>query len=196
MAERNKRHEIMKAAETLFTSRRFHEITLDEVAQAAHVGKGTIYLYFKDKDDLFFQVSTSGFDELCDLLHRQVPGTAPFEEQLRAAGEQIHAFFQRRRQLLRMMQTEESRIAWCKGGMKEHWEEKHLKLVGAVAAIFDRGLAEGKVRTGFEPALLAHIFLGMLRAWAHAPLKAEAKAASLGEVVSLFLQGAQRKDTV
>ena len=39
-----KERRIMEAAERLFTSRRFHEITLEEVAQAAKVGKGTIYL--------------------------------------------------------------------------------------------------------------------------------------------------------
>ena len=44
----------MRAAEKLFTSRRYHEISLDAVVQEARVGKGTIYRYFQSKDDLFF----------------------------------------------------------------------------------------------------------------------------------------------
>ncbi|RPI59812.1 MAG: TetR/AcrR family transcriptional regulator, partial [Planctomycetaceae bacterium] len=64
----DKRLQIMQAAEKLFTSRRFHEVTTDDIAKSAHVGKGTIYNYFKDKDDMFFQMATNGFDELCDLL--------------------------------------------------------------------------------------------------------------------------------
>ena len=53
----DKRIAIMRAAERLFHNRRFHEVTLEEVAEAAQVGKGTIYRYFADKDDLFFQVA-------------------------------------------------------------------------------------------------------------------------------------------
>ena len=73
MENSDKRQSIMQTAERLFKSRRIHEITLDEVAQKAKVGKGTIYLHFQNKDDLFFQVATSGFDELCGLVREQVP---------------------------------------------------------------------------------------------------------------------------
>ena len=47
MAENGKRHHIMLAVEKLATSRRFHEITLEEVAKTAKIGKGTIYHYFQ-----------------------------------------------------------------------------------------------------------------------------------------------------
>jgi len=82
----------MQAAEELFTSRRFHEITLDEVAQAAHVGKGTIYRYFKDKDDLFFQTASAGLDALCGLIHDGVPSSASFEDKLLAVCDRISSF--------------------------------------------------------------------------------------------------------
>ena len=56
MAKDNKREKILNALEQLLPGKRFHEITLDEVARAAQVGKGTIYLYFKDKDALFAEM--------------------------------------------------------------------------------------------------------------------------------------------
>ena len=56
MNKTNKRILILNALEGLLPGRRFHEITLDEVAKAAQVGKGTIYLYFKDKDALFAEL--------------------------------------------------------------------------------------------------------------------------------------------
>jgi len=68
--------------EKLFTSRRFHKITVDDVAQAAQVGKGTIYRYFQNKDDFFSQTATAGFDDLCELLCRKVPENSSFFEQL------------------------------------------------------------------------------------------------------------------
>ncbi len=69
---KDKRQQIMLAAERLFLGRPFHEVTTDQVAHEAHVGKGTIYRYFKSKDDLFFETAHRGFDELCELLHREV----------------------------------------------------------------------------------------------------------------------------
>ena len=56
MSKENKRVLILEALEKLLPGRRFHEITLEEVAKAAQVGKGTIYLYFRDKDALFAEL--------------------------------------------------------------------------------------------------------------------------------------------
>ena len=64
----DKRQEIMGAAASLFANRRYHELTLDKVAKKAKVGKGTIYLYFKDKDDLFRQTAKWGFEQFCESL--------------------------------------------------------------------------------------------------------------------------------
>ena len=83
----------MLVVEKLATSRRFHEITLDKVAKTAKVGKGTLYHYFKDKDELFFQVATSGFEELCELLKRTIPFDTSFTEELLKACKQITKFF-------------------------------------------------------------------------------------------------------
>ncbi len=57
MTKENKREQILLALEQLLPGRRFHEITLEEVAREAQVGKGTIYLYFKDKDALFAEMT-------------------------------------------------------------------------------------------------------------------------------------------
>jgi AcrR family transcriptional regulator len=84
---------IMRAVERLFKSRRVHEITLDAVARAAGVGKGTIYVHFRDKDDLFFRTATAGFDDLCTTLSGSVPQLASFPDQLLAACTAIDAFF-------------------------------------------------------------------------------------------------------
>ena len=112
MARKDKRAQIMDAAERLFTSSRLHEITLDDVVARANIGKGTIYRYFKNKDDLFFQTATRGFDDLSDLLGRNVPEDGPFGQQLLTACRLIDRFFHQRRQLFRMMQSEEARIRW------------------------------------------------------------------------------------
>jgi len=54
MEKESKRQRILRAAEKLFTSQRFDEVTTDDIMHAAGVGKSTIYRYFKGKDDIFF----------------------------------------------------------------------------------------------------------------------------------------------
>jgi len=190
MAPQNKREQIMQAVEKLFTSRRFHEITLDDVAQGARVGKGTIYRYFQDKDDLFFQTATSGFDDLCELLRRKVPENNPFVEQLISACAQISGFFNRRRQLFQMMQAEENRMYWFKGTIRDRWMAKRKKLVAAVAEIIRKGVAEKKIRTDIPAEVLATFLLGMLRTRAR-DLPNNPEAMQRHELlVDLFCRGA------
>ena len=182
----------MAAAERLFTSRRYHEITTDDIAQAARVGKGTIYRYFKDKDDLFFQVAMSGFDELCDLLQLRVPEEAPFDAQLLSACAEIAAFFQRRAQLLRMMQAEEGRMHWCKPQIRNRWAACRKRLVAAVAAIIRKGVAEGAIRSDIPCEVLANFLLGMLRTRGRDLADAPETARRDELLVDLFCRGAAR----
>ena len=154
---------IMHAAEKLFTSRRFHEITLDDIVKEAGIGKGTVYLHFKDKDDLFFQVAVSGFDELCGLLQNQVLADASVREQLLQAVTAIASFFRRRKQLFRMIQTEEARMPFFHGRMREEWNRKRYALVDSLGKIILKGQSEGLIRGDFAPETLASFLLGFLR---------------------------------
>ncbi len=59
-----KREAILKAASIAFTDRRFDEVKLDEIAKLAGVGKGTLYLYFKNKEELFVELAGVGLEEM------------------------------------------------------------------------------------------------------------------------------------
>lgn len=190
MDKPDRRAKIMQAAEGLFTARRFHEVTLDDVVRDAGVGKGTVYRYFKDKDDLFFQTAMHGSDELCELLERAGPGDRPFTEQLLGACERISAFFRRRRPLFRMMQSEESRMHWCKGELRTGWKAHRKRLAAGMAGILRRGVEERTVRGDVPAEVLASILLGMLRTHTRELTETLGEPRSLRMVVDLFLRGA------
>src|SRR5256885_2666434 len=63
-ATSDKRTRIMDAAIKVFAERGFHSATVAEIAKAAGVADGTIYLYFKGKDDLLLRL----FDEKMTAL--------------------------------------------------------------------------------------------------------------------------------
>jgi AcrR family transcriptional regulator len=193
VSDQDKRQRIMQAAEKLFSSRRFHEITTDEVAREAKVGKGTIYLYFRDKDDLFFETANSGFDELCDLLREKVSQKAPFRRQILQACVQIGTFFQRRREMFDMMQSEDCRLSLETGRLRDRWLRKRKKLVEALAAILECGLREGALRADVPPDVLANFLLGMLRTRARDLADCPEPLRRYELVVEVFCRGAESR---
>jgi AcrR family transcriptional regulator len=191
MGRPDKRRQIMQVAEQLFTSRGFHEITTDDIAAAACVGKGTIYRYFKDKDDLFFQTATNGFDELCELVRSQTDGRLSFDEQLLAVCRQIREFFESRRPLFRMIHSEESRLLMARGNIYEKWLGHRRRLTGAVAAVLERGVAEGQIRSDVPAEVLATFLLGMLRTQARDMDEGQGSVREVDLVADLFCRGAK-----
>ncbi len=65
---RQRRHQIMEAAELVFQEQGFTNATLVEIADNAEVSPGTIYLYFKNKEDIFLSLILCMFDELITQL--------------------------------------------------------------------------------------------------------------------------------
>jgi AcrR family transcriptional regulator len=51
-----KREHFVTSAAQVFAARGYHNATMDEIAQVAGAAKGTLYLYFKDKESLFYAV--------------------------------------------------------------------------------------------------------------------------------------------
>ncbi len=64
-----RRHDIIDAAEKIFFSRGFDSATMDEIAAAAELSKGTLYLYFKSKEDLQFAIFMRGSDILMQMMN-------------------------------------------------------------------------------------------------------------------------------
>ncbi len=63
-----RRAEILEAALELFSSKGFHETTMEEVATAAGVAKGTVYLYFQSKEHLLLALKREFMQGLTDAV--------------------------------------------------------------------------------------------------------------------------------
>ena len=73
------RQEISNAATRLFWERGFDQVTVDEIAAAADVGRMTVFNHFRRKEDMFFDRDDEGRDVLRDALRQRDPGVAPIE---------------------------------------------------------------------------------------------------------------------
>ena len=59
-----RRDQILTAAHAVFASRGFRQATVGDIADAAGIAKGTLYLYFKSKDDIYWAAMNRGLDGL------------------------------------------------------------------------------------------------------------------------------------
>jgi len=70
--DERKRQEIITVATRLFATRAFHEVRLEDVAAAARIGKGTVYVYFRSKEDLFLTLIRDGVAQLVERLRGEL----------------------------------------------------------------------------------------------------------------------------
>nr|WP_244427099.1 TetR/AcrR family transcriptional regulator [Methyloferula stellata] len=73
------RQAISDAATLLFIERGFDHVTVDEIAEAADVGRMTVFNHFPRKEDMFFDRDEEGREILRDALAQRDPGIAPIE---------------------------------------------------------------------------------------------------------------------
>jgi AcrR family transcriptional regulator len=59
---------MLEAAAHLFSTQRFHEVRMEDIAAEADVGKGTLYRYFKDKEELYLALLDRASGQLIDQL--------------------------------------------------------------------------------------------------------------------------------
>jgi TetR/AcrR family transcriptional regulator len=63
-----RRQSILKAAEPLFFSKGYDAITMEDIAKGSQLATGTLYLYFRSKEELYFAIVLKGARILNDML--------------------------------------------------------------------------------------------------------------------------------
>jgi AcrR family transcriptional regulator len=97
---RDKRHAILYAARELFANHGYDDTTIAEIAQAAGVAVGTVYLYFANKHDILVDVCLGLNDEVAKVIQSPAILTLPLEQVPRAV---IEASFRISRENMRFM---------------------------------------------------------------------------------------------
>src|SRR5262249_60942668 len=98
---------MLDAAAKLFGSQRFHEVRMEDIATEAVVGKGTLYRYFKDKQELYDALLKRASDQLLGRLHEALDHTDQPRAQLEALVTAIIDFFDEQPHLSDLIQRAE-----------------------------------------------------------------------------------------
>src|SRR5581483_6378789 len=163
-----RRDAILAAALDEFASRGFEAARLDDVARRAGVAKGTIYLYFRDKESLFQELIRAMLTPLVGTIEAigqaDVPMTVLAD---RIADLFVREVYEtRRKDVVRLMISEGRRFPKL---AEFYYREVLSRIIGAVRAVLQRAAARGEVPEGLAdfpqiiaaPGLVAIVWNGL-----------------------------------
>jgi AcrR family transcriptional regulator len=180
-----KREQIVSAASRVFASRPYHLVCMDDVAEAARVGKGTLYRYFPSKEDLYLGVVAEAFDLLIRRLDRVEAENLPAPRALARMIEAIVETFAAHLPFFRLMQQGEARLFLRK---KQVVRARREHIAEGLARVLERGAQIGVFRK-VDRVMVPTMVIGLV--WATALNHAdETPAEILGQrVVDLCFHG-------
>ena len=156
--DEQKRLKIITAAAELFAAQPFHKVLLSEVAEAAGVGKGTLYTYFKSKEDLYLSVLYSGFAELIERMqHRLNQKQLGPMENLEAAIREMVQFAYHNPHMFELTRT----VPWRRMIDNAQWDNKRNELRTLIESIIRSGIACGEFIDP-RPELTARFIPGLV----------------------------------
>lgn len=156
---RVRRARMLAAALDLLRGKRLEEVSMDEIAAAAGVGKATLYRYFSSKEDLLSTCLEEIVDALRARMTQAEEAEAPVEVRLRAVvGAMVGAFSEH----LLPLQLLTRRQSDLQETWRHHVSDARAGLVTVLERHFERGQAEGAYRN-IDMALMPHMVMGMIR---------------------------------
>jgi AcrR family transcriptional regulator len=102
LVERFRRESILGAARHVIARKGRSKATMQAIADEAGIAKGTLYLYFRDRDDLLLHTGDLVFDELLARLTTVLEEARPLPESLRALVQTNLEFFDENQDFLRV----------------------------------------------------------------------------------------------
>jgi AcrR family transcriptional regulator len=155
--DEKKRQLIATTAARLFATRPFHKVKLDDVAAAAGVGKGTLYVYFKSKEDLYLWLIFDAFAQLVAHLEARLAGGALSPgESLRVIVDELVKFAFDHPQLYELMRTAGPATK------DQRWADKRKEFTGLIEQTIRQGNADGTFADP-HPEITAQCVPGLVR---------------------------------
>ena len=188
-ARADKRDAILRAAIDTFAARGFFNAQVADVARAAGVAAGTVYLYFRGKDDLLISIFERTMKEaIADGRASVEAADSPVDRLRRIA--RVHLDRMGRDRPLAVVFQIELRQSTK---FMERFSATHLReYLGIIRDVIDDGQGSGAFRAGVNPTLAAKLFFGALDEMATNWILSRRKYALASEadaIVDLFVGG-------
>jgi TetR/AcrR family fatty acid metabolism transcriptional regulator len=189
-----KRDRILKAAIEVFAKNGFYATRVSEIAKAAGVADGTIYLYFKNKDDVLITIFEEGIEQLLTILRDVAESEDTFENRISRIIELQLGLLEEQRDLAEVITVnlrQSSRL------LKQYATPLFMQYIDVIAGVVRDGQNEGAFRKDLNPRIVARSLFGALDAilltWALGEGDPPALRKAATHCASLFLEGLRQR---
>lgn len=186
----DKHRRIIQAALKVFAKNGFYNSKVSEIARAAKVADGTIYLYFQNKDDILISLFE---EEMAAILKKVRLAIGDYDdpvEKLKQFALNHLRLVEEHKELAEIIQVE---IRQSSKFMKEYKVIQFGEYLNLISAIVKEGQDKGVFRQDVKPGIFKRAFFGALdemsRYWVLSPVKKYSIETAAYEISSYFLDG-------
>ena len=155
----DKRRRIIDAAVSVFAQHGFYTAKVSEIAREAGVADGTIYLYFKNKEDILIQVFIDAMDE---ILRRQEAALADIVDPAERLRVFIRVHFDAVAESRAMAEVITVELRQSSNFMRNTDMKQFGHYLAIIARILDDGMREGVFTPGRDARPIARAIFGAI----------------------------------
>lgn len=150
---------ILNAAKLVFAREGFYNSKVSEIAREAHVADGTIYLYFKNKDDILISLFEDELTRIIKLVKLQLEEIEDPRTKIIKFCENHLVMVEADKPLAEVIQVE---LRQSNKFMREYKNKLFLSYLNIVAEIIIEGQQKGLFRKEVKPEIASRIIFGSL----------------------------------
>jgi TetR/AcrR family transcriptional regulator, fatty acid metabolism regulator protein len=154
-----KRGRILRAAVKIFSRKGFFNSKVSEIARAAEVADGTIYLYFRNKDDLLISLFEETMGEVVADVRRRIAEGGNALEKLRIFIGNHMDLLEREAGLVEVLQVE---LRQSTKFLKDYTPVKFFEYLDIISDILEEGKKEGSLRADLNVSVARRAIFGAL----------------------------------
>jgi AcrR family transcriptional regulator len=156
------RREAIRSAAAVFAAKGYHGSSTRDIAEYMGIKQGSLYYYFKSKEDALSEVCLYGMQDYVERMNSISNSEQSFREKLVATITSHVTKYREKNEALRVYNAERLYLPESK--------RTRLKELGTgyrqqLEKIFAEGIENGEVRSSIDCQFAAHAVIGMCNAW-------------------------------
>jgi len=156
-----RREDILNTARVLFFDKGFRDTTIDDIARATELARGTIYLYFENKEEIYATVLEEGLDILQQMIDSTFDAEADPLTNILSGHDAFMRFHDEYPQYYNVLILDKLQIAdVLPNELKDRLDTKTRNMAEFIAGLLQRGVDDGIFRP-IQVREMAYLLMGM-----------------------------------
>lgn len=158
--KQERRKNIIDAAEKVFFVKGFDDTTMDEIAELVELSKGTLYLYFKNKEELFLEVIKRGETILTNLFIKAIKKEKNGLNKVKAIGEAFIKFFHQYHNYNKLYMTDYPKVKNYRTDLNSSCQNENGDGHSVFVEVIKEGISDGSIRKNIDPVKTSLLLWG------------------------------------